>query len=176
MTTLTASSTITIGDGPTVSESTSLLVLPAAGAYEGPGRLVHPTFGTYDYERPPDAWTNMDGDALIPPVWASTKTLSGAANTLFVGTLRDVIVEEQWTQSVCCRIEHVRALLAMWMNPPDPSVAYVEWYPTYTSALGFKVVLLGLTLGGKDITLTSLSHQGYVRGPLVLRMRIAGRV
>lgn|SRR5574337_769162 len=176
MTTLTASSTIAIGDGPTVSASTSLVVLPLAGTNQGPGRLVHPTFGAYDYERPPDEWMNMDGDALIPPVWASTKTLSGAANTLFPGTLRDVIVEERWTQGVCCRIEHVRALLAMWMNPPDPSVTYVEWHPTYTSTLGFKVVLLGLTLGGKDITLTSLSHQGYVRGPLVLRMRIAGRV
>src|SRR5574340_1837596 len=87
MTTLTASSTIAIGDGPTVSASTSLVVLPLAGTNQGPGRLVHPTFGAYDYARPPDEWMNMDGDAMIPPVWASTKTLSGAANTLFPGTL-----------------------------------------------------------------------------------------
>lgn len=176
MTTLTASATLTIGDAATTTEATSLVVLPVAGTNEGPGRLVHPTFGAYDYERPPDAWTNLDGDVLIPPVWASTKTLDGAANTLFVGSLRDVIVEEQWNQSVCCSIEHVRALAAVWMNPPDPSVAYVEWYPSYSSAMGFKVVLLSLTLGGKDITLTSLVHGGWVRGPLVLRMRIAGRV
>src|SRR5574340_1052249 len=130
MTTLTASSTIAIGDGPTVSASTSLVVLPLAGTNQGPGRLVHPTFGAYDYERPPDEWMNMDGDALIP----------------------------------------------MWINPHVPSVPSVESPPPYTSTLGSQVVLLGLTLGGKDITLTSLSHQGYVRGPLVLRMRIAGRV
>ena len=128
MTTLTASATLTIGDASTVTESISLLVLPVAGSYEGTGRLVHPTFGTYDYERPPDEWTNLDGDALIAPIWASTKTLLGAANTLFAGNLRDVIVEERWTQPVCCLAAHLRALLPMWMNPPDPSVAYVEWY------------------------------------------------
>lgn len=176
MTTITSTATLTIGDAATVTESTSLLILPVAGASEGTGRLVHPTFGAYDYERPPDSWTNMLGDALISPVWASTKTLDGAQNTVFAGALRDVVIEEAWNQSVCCSIDHLQALLAIWMNPPDPSVAYVEWYPSYISSLGFKVVILGLTVGGKEITQTPLVHQGWVRGPLVLRMRIAGRV
>lgn len=176
MTILTSSATITVGDGATATDSVQITVLPVAGAQQGRGRLIHPSLGTYDYPTGPDEWTNIDGDVIIAPIWASTKTLVGSANTLFVGNLRDVTVEERWTQSVACRIEHVRALLAFWMNPPDPSVAYVEWYPSYTSALGYKVILLDLTLAGKAVTITSLSHQGWARGPLVLRMKIAGRV
>jgi hypothetical protein len=176
MTILTSSATIAVGDGATAVDSVQLTVLPAVSVSSGRGRLVHPSLGTYDYVRGPDEWTNIDGDAIIPPIWASTKTLLGSANTLFVGNLRDVTVEERWTQSVAAEIDHVRTLLAFWMNPPDPSLAYVEWYPTYTSNLGYKVILLSVTVGGKEITLSSLVHQGWVRGPIVLKMKIAGRV
>lgn len=178
MTTLTASATLTIGDAATTTDSTSLVVLPVAGANEGPGRLIHPnpSIGTYDYTRPPDESEGIRGDVIVPPVWASTKTLLGAANTLFVGNLRDAIIEERWTQSVACELSHLDMLIAMWTNPPDPSVGYIEWYPTYTSTLGFKVVILNLTAGSKGITTTPLRNQGWVRGPVVLRMRIAGRV
>ncbi len=138
--------------------------------------MIHPSLGTYDYIRGPDEWMNIDGDIIIPPVWSSSKTLLGAANTLFIGDVRDVIVEERWTQGVAGELQHMRALLAMWMNPPDPAVAYVEWWPNYTSAEGFNVIFLSMTLGGQGITISSLSKQGWVRGPLVLRMRIASRI
>lgn len=176
MTILTASSTFAIGAGSVVTESVPITVLPVPAGTSGRGRLVHPTLGTYDYVRGPDEWMNLDGDVLIAPIWATNKTLRGASNTLFQGDIRDVIVEERWTQPVCCELSQLRAILAMWMNPPDPSVTYVKWYPTYTSALGYNVVMLGLTLGGKEITLSSVMKQGWVKGPLVLRMRIAGRV
>lgn len=176
MTTLTSSATISVGGAATAVDSMQLTVLPAVGTASGRGRLVHPSLGTYDYIRGPDEWSNIDGDVIVAPIWASSKTLLGSANTLFVGNIRDVTVEERWTQSVAGELSLVRALLAFWMNPPDPSLAYVEWYPTYTSNLGFKVILLALTVGGKEISLSSLAHQGWVRGPIVLRMKIAGRV
>jgi hypothetical protein len=67
-------------------------------------------------------------------------------------------------------------LIAMWSNPPDPSAAYVQWWPSYTSNQGFNVVLLSLTLGGREITTHSLSHAGWERGPLTMRMRITARL
>jgi hypothetical protein len=154
-----------------------LTVLPVPVGATGRGRLIHPTFGTYDYPMPPDEWVNLRGDAIIAPIWASTKTLLGAANTLFVGDVRDVICEERWTQGIVYGgTAHADALIAMWSNPPDPSVAYVQWFPNYSSTQGFNVVLLGLTLGQKDITTSSLSHGGHDRGPLILRLRIASRI
>jgi hypothetical protein len=176
MATLTSSATLTIADAAVAVESIAVNVLPVAATSTGRGRLIHPSLGTYDYIRGPDEWQNIDGSPVIAPIWGSQKTLLGASNTLFSGDLRDVIVEERWTQSVAGEIAHFRMLLAMWTNPPDPAVAYVQWYPTYTSTQGFNVVMLGLTLGGREITITSLSHQGWVRGPLVLRMRITGQI
>ncbi len=176
MATLLSSATLPIADASVLTESISLVVLPAPTTQTGTGRLIHPTFGTYDYTRGPDQWTNMRGAAVIPPIWSSTKTLLGAANTLFAGDIRDVICEEAWVQPTACEVEHLDALLAMWANPPDPTVAYVQWYPNYTTELGFNVIMLDLTLGGKDITITSQVHNGWVRGPLRLRMRIISQI
>ena len=176
MTTLTSTATLVIANAAIAIDSISLTVLPVPATGTGRGRLVHPTFGSYDYERPPDEWEGIRGDAIISPIWASTKTLLGAANTLFVGDLRDVIVEERWTQSLVGSSSFVDALIAMWQNPPDPSVAYVQWFPNYCSAESFNVVLLGLTLGSKGITTATVSKQQRERGPMVLRMRICGRL
>lgn len=176
MSVITSSATLTIADAATAVDSLTITVIPAPVSSTGRGRLIHPSLGSFDYARPPDEWSNMRGDAIIPPVWASTKTLLGAANTLFAGDLRDVICEERWTQPVIASTDFADMLIAMWVNPPDPSVAYVEWWPNYTTDQGFRVVMLGLTLGGKDITTHSLSHGGYDRGPLVLRMRLVERL
>jgi hypothetical protein len=176
MSVLTSSATLAIADGAYEYESVIVTVLPAAMDGTGTGRLTHPSLGSYDYERPPDEWTNMRGDAVIAPIWATTKTLLGAANTLFAGDLRDVIVEERWTQSIVWKSSMVDMLLSMWTTPPDPTVAFVQWFPSYANDLGFNVVMIGMTLGGRDITTTSLSHGGYDRGPLTLRMRIVSRV
>src|SRR5438105_11089454 len=96
MTTLTSSATITIGDGSTVTEQASVVVIPAAGVGEGNGRLIHPTLGTYDYDMPPNQWVNLHGDVIVAPIWASEKTLSSVANTLWQGVIRDVVIEEHW--------------------------------------------------------------------------------
>jgi len=176
MTTLTSSATFTIGAAATVAETATALILPVAGAGTGRGRLIHPTLGTYDYVHAPDQWTNLDGDVIVSPIWANTKTLSGGSNTLWAGDIRDTVVEERWTGQLSASLAHLRLLLAFWQNPPDPAEAYVEWYPSYANALGYKVVLLAVEVGGQGVNLDFISRQGWVTSPIALRMKVAARV
>lgn len=181
MATLTSTSTFIVGDAAVAVETVTLPVILPAAAGSGAGRLVHPSLGTLDYERPPDECDGMRGDAIIAPIWSSTKTLLGASNTLFLGDLRDVQPEERWTQSLVGSSAFVDSMISFWMNPPDPSVAYVQWFPSYLNGLGFNVVMLDLSLGrGKGITATPLMWGSYSpgidRGPMTLRMRIISRL
>lgn len=179
MTTLTSSATLAVGDGSTATESITLVVLPAIGTGTGRGRLIHPSLGTYDYPRSPDEWSYIDTDVINPPIWSSTKTLKGASSTLFVSDIQDVLHEERWTQSLVDGVgalDFVRMMIAMWSTPPDPAVAYVQWFPNYASPLGFNVILEDLTIGSKQVTLTPLIKQGYVRGPMVLTLRVVSRI
>lgn len=175
MSTLTASTSFTVGASSTVVESVSVTILPAIAAGVGRGRLVHPTLGTYDYAQMPDQWTNVDGDIIISPIWASSKTLDGAANTLWQGNVRDVEVRESWTFAVS--IAQLRSILAMWQSPPDPDVGYVAWYPNYTNGLGFQVLMLEVTVGGQGVTLNYISRlHSFVIDDMALRMRIVARL
>ena len=176
MTILTSQSTFTVGEASTETVSASVTILAAPGAGAGKGRLVHPTLGTYDYPYAPNEWSNMDGDAIISPIWASAKTLDGAANSLFAGALRDVLVEERWTGELAMPLAMARMLASFWMSPPDPATGYVTWYPSYANALGFKVILLALDVNGQGYNLDYISRQGWVPSSVALRMRIAGRV
>lgn len=176
MTTLTSSATFSIGAAAVVTESASTLILPVASASQGRGRLIHPSLGTYDYQHAPDEWTNLDGDVLIAPIWASSKTLSGSSNTLWMGDIRDVTVEEHWTGQLSASLAHLRMLLAFWQNPPDPADAYVQWYPSYANTHGYNVLLLAVEVGGQAVTLNYISRQGWVAAPITLRMKIAGRI
>lgn len=175
MTVLSSENTFSIGDAATVQESVTLTVLPVASPGEGRGRLVHPTLGTYDYAYAPDEWEGIDQDALIAPVWAHARTLDGAANTLWPGHLKDVECAERWTSEISMPMDMLRMLLSMWMNPPAPT-SYVQWFPSYTSSLGFKVALLGVTSGGGVLTLDAISRQGWTAGVIEQRLRIIDRV
>ncbi|SFM12880.1 hypothetical protein [Nitrosomonas communis] len=176
MTILASQTTFTVGEASTEAVSVNITILPAIGAATGKGRLIHPTLGTYDYEYCPDEWSNIDGDAIITPIWTSSKTLNGTSNTLMMGNIRDVVVEERWTGGLSTSLEMVRILAAFWQNPPDPAIDYVKWYPNYVNANGYKVILTDLELNGQGLNFDFISRQGYVTGTLVLRMRIAGRV
>lgn len=183
MPTLTGSSTFSFGPAaPTVVETTvTVLALPIGGAPSGKGRLVHPTLGTLDYDYAPTNWTNIDSDVLIPPVWASSKTLQGAASTLWRGDVRDVTCIEHWDQDagdLRLPIGMLRVLIAFFSNPPDPASGYVQWHPTYTSDLVFKVAMVSLTVGGQGITLDSLAtKRGWAaRRDVELQLKILGRV
>jgi hypothetical protein len=175
MTTLTASTTFSIGASSTVVESVQTTVLPVIAGGTGRGRLVHPTLGTYDYAQMPDEWVNVDGDVLIAPIWSSARTLDGDANTLWQGDIRDVQVEERWTYAVSAA--HMRAIVAMWQNPPDPDDGYVSWYPNYTNGNGYNVILENVSVGGEGVKLNYVTKRyDFVIDDMVVRLRIVGRL
>lgn len=173
MTILTSSSTFSIGAGAVLTETTQITILPIAGAGEGRGRLVHPQLGTYDYAHAPDAWRNLVSDVVVPPIWANARTLSGAANTLWPGSIQDVEVMEEWNSPISMEAAFLNQLLTFWQNPAVPP-EYIEWWPSYQTDLGYKVIILGVTTGGQEITLDYIFRQGWVRGTTQLRMRIVG--
>lgn len=179
MPTLSNSATLTVGAGSPSSETLDIPILPAAGSHTGRGRLIHPTLGTLDYTQSPDEWQGIDTDILTPPVWASTKTLAGAANTLWRGQVRDGQAVERWTgqTGLSMPLPLLRALLAFWQNPVDPAAGYVQWWPNYTTALGYQVIITDVSVGsGQGVTLDYITRQGWVAAPVALSLRIAGRV
>jgi hypothetical protein len=182
MTTLTSSATFTIGAGSAIVESVAVTILPAIGSSTGKGRLIHPTLGTLDYGYAPDEWSNIDGDLIVPPIWSSAKTLQGAANALWQGNVRDVIVYECWIQDLNMPVAMLRQLLAFWQNPPDPDAGSpVQWWPNYASALGFNVAMLSVEVAGdgpgQGVVLDALvPRRGWVGGKVTNTMRILSRV
>jgi hypothetical protein len=179
MPTLTNSATLAIGAAVPAVEEVSIAVVPAASVATGNGRLVHPTLGTLDYTYAPNAWTNVDGDVIAAPVWASSKTLQGAANTLWTGDIRDVTVTERWTREaggIIMPVGMLRTLMLFWLNPPDPAAAWVLWYPTYTSDLSFKVLLTDLKVGGEGITLNTIAtRKDWVTEEVALSLKVVAR-
>lgn len=179
MTTLTASATITLTDGATVTESLPVPVLPPLPLSSGKGRLVHPTLGAYDYDLEPTQWTNMMGDAIIQPIWSSNLTLGGASSTVWQGTIKDVVCEERWTAQggLAMRVSQLSMLLAMYQSPPNPETEWVEWYPNYITDLGYKVLITDLNVGDSNgIALDGFVKGGYVAGKVTLKLRIIDRL
>lgn len=183
---LTNTATFAVGAASLEYVEVSVVVLPPAPSSEGKGRLVHPVLGTLDYAHPPTSWTNLDTDVIAPPVWSSAKTLIGSANTLWPGDLRDVTCVERWTTDrgqLRLLMGQFRTMLAMLLDPPDPATATVLWYPSYATALGYKVALVGLTVGGQGITLNWVSRateygyddEGISTGDVELTLKILGR-
>ena len=176
MPTLTNSSTFSIGAGSTAVEEVTLTVIPAASAPVGKGRLEHPTLGVLDYTYNPNAWTNIDGEVLAPPTWATSKTLSGSSNTLWRGDIRDVVCTERWTKEaggIVMPMGMLRTLLLFYLNPPDPASAWVVWRPRYTTEQAYRVLLTSLQVGGDGITLTPIAtNKDWVVDEVSLSLKI----
>lgn len=180
MATLTNTATLTIGAAEPEIEEVEVTVIAAPGSATGNGRLVHPTLGTLDYDNTPNEWTNIDGDVIPFPTWASAKTLKGAANTLWRADIRDVTISEKWTNEVSgglvMRMAMLRTLLAFFLNPPDPAAAWVLWYPTYTTDLSFKVLMTNLTVGGEGITLDTIATKlDWATREVALTLKVVAR-
>lgn len=177
---LTASSTFNVADSATVSAEAQTIIQPPVGyGTGGRGRLVHPTLGTYDYANTPDETVNVDGDVCFSPLWAHAMTLGGGQDTLWPGNLRDARVIERWHQGdVGAPIAHLRTLWAFLTNPPDPaSGAFVQWFPNYANARGYKVVLAEVRAGGEGYRIDRrLLSYGYAPAPVELELRIVGYV
>lgn len=181
MPTLTSSTFFTVANQPTAVESIQLQVVPAgSGAAGGYGRLVHPTLGTLDYTLPPHEWTNLDSDVLITPTWAASKTLTSTANTLWPGNLRDVVVSESWIPEagLSMPMPMLRLMMAFYLNPPDLAAGeYVEWYPTYSCNLGFKVILEGIDVDGNTLKMTpQTKYIDLIEFPITLKIRPVARI
>jgi hypothetical protein len=152
----------------------------------GNGRIIHPILGAFDYETKPDEWVNMDADAIVAPVWASSRTLTSAANVLWAGNLRDVVVEERWKAlgGLAMPITQFRMLLSIWTTPLDPDVGYVHWFPNYVTQLGFKVLPVGLSAGGQGITFDDVVNYkdedgepiGWMTAPVTLTLKMVERL
>ena len=178
--------TFDVNGGSAVVTSLPLVVLPSFPVEIGHGRIIHPEFGPFDYEHKPDKWVNIDGDVIIRPVWASTKTLGGAANVLWSGKLRDVVVKEKWEPigGLSMPITMARMLILLYTNPIDPDAGYVEWWPNYATTLGFKVIVVDLEIGDEGISFDDVINSkdgngnpdGWVTMPVTLTMKIVDRV
>lgn len=164
MATLTSSTDFTIAAQSAEVATIDLDVLPVAASGTGRGRLVHPTFGTFDYPYQPKEWSNMDGDAIVPPDWQTSKTLTAGQATLWRGNMKDVRCTESWTTpgGLSMPRDMLRMLLSIYQNPPNPEDDYLKWYPSYITDLGFNVVMTRLTVGGSNIKFSDTSLQGWI--------------
>jgi hypothetical protein len=176
MPTITNNTAFTIAAQSTAVVETDVEVIAAGVAGEGLGRLIHPTLGTFDYPYMPEQWTNMDGSAIIFPNWQSSKTLGSAQNTLWNGVLRDTECTEIWTApgGLAMPMDMLRILLNFFQNPPDPTTDYVQWWPSYITALGFDVVIKRMQVGSKEITFTDISLQGWIDQPVEITYQLIG--
>lgn len=183
---LSSEATYPIADAGTAIIEAPIFSLPAWPVQKGRGRIIHPMLGAYDYQVKPDEWVNIDSDILVPPVWASTRTMTGATNVLWKGYIRDVVVQEHWKAlgGLAMPIGMMRMLYMIWMNPLDPQIGYVEWYPNYISPLGFKVLPVALFAGGQgnfvfdDVVnyLDDRGPDGWVTQPVEFHLKIVDRV
>jgi hypothetical protein len=134
----------------------------------------------------PDEWVNIDAEAIIPPVWASSRTLTSAANVLWQGNLRDVVVEERWKSlgGLAMPITQLRMLLAIWTTPMDPDVGYVQWFPNYITSVGFRVLPINLTAGGQGIAFDDIVNYkdedgepiGWMTQPVTFQLKLVERL
>lgn len=183
--TLKSEATYPIADAATVIAEATLASLPAWPSKQGRGRIVHPLLGAYDYEAKPDEWVNIDADVIIPPVWASSRTMTGAINVLWKGHIRDVVVEERWNSlgGLAMPISQIRMLYMIWTNPLDPATGYVQWYPSYISPYGYYVIPVNLTVGGQGLTFDDVGNYEDINGPdgwvqhkVVLTLKLVDRM
>jgi len=161
-------------------------VFPAFPEESGRGRIVHPILGAFDYEVKPDEWVNIDADAVIPPVWSSSRTLTSAANVLWLGNIRDVVVEERWKAlgGLAMPITQLRMLMAIWTMPIDPDVGYVHWHPNYITSVAFKVLPVMLSAGGQGLTFDDIVNYkdefgdpiGWMTNPVTFQLKLVERI
>lgn len=163
-----------------------LEIFPSFPIESGYGRLVHPILGAFDYEVKPDEWVNIDAEAVVPPVWASSRTLTSAANVLWNGNIRDVVVEERWKAAggLAMPVTQLRMLLAIWTTPVDPDVGYVQWHPNYITPVVFKVLPVALQAGSGGVTFDDVVNYkdeegnpiGWMTSPVTFTMKLVERL
>jgi len=173
---ITNSTAFVIAAGSSATAEASVTVIPNAAPGEGAGRLIHPTLGTFDYAYMPEQWVNMDGNALIIPKWQNTQTLDSGQNTLWSGNIKDVECKEIWTApgGLAMPMSQLRVLISFFQNPPDPTVDYIQWWPSYVTGNGFDVVIKSMQVGSSGFTFSDVSLQGWIDLPVTMVYQIVG--
>jgi hypothetical protein len=104
---------------------------------------------------------------------------------LWNGHIRDVVVEERWKAlgGLAMPITQLRMLLAIWTNPIDPDVGYVQWYPNYISSVGFKVLPVNLSTGQGIVFDDIVNYKdpegnpiGWISAPVSFTMKLVERL
>lgn len=72
------------------------------------------------------------------------------------------------------KADQVRKFIMFWTDPPNPP-EYVVWEPNYVNALSYKVIITAVSCGGRsgiNLDYTLLQSDGFVKGPVEVKMRI----
>ena len=81
-------------------------------------------------------------------------------------------------------VTQMRMLLAIWTNPIDPDVGYVQWYPNYITQVAFKVLPLVLSAGGQGLVFDDVVNYldehddpiGWVTQPVTFQLKLVERL
>lgn len=152
---------ILAGD-PVVEDSTLTLVdAGSAGDPSALRTLTHPdgtTFPILTYNRNPDRTINFDQVPLYPPAAELVRTLGTTLPFVTQNHLDDVIVTEVWEANAnraSMEASLFRRIYELAVNPPaieDPEV-FIHWAPRDRTTTVYKVVIVGLRVGGQNFKL-----------------------
>ena len=146
-----------------------------------PRLLSYPTSALatpYLYALNPQQWRGLGANAWTAPLYQSQRTLAKTATVQFAGDMTDVEVLETWMgggNRIAMPLSMFAMLWDYFANPPDlASAGYVTYEPRDVSARKYKVLLLGLTVGGADgVQLDHLYKAGnWIHETVELRMRL----
>lgn len=142
----------------------SSLIIVDAGTTGTPGArrtLLHPTTATFPlvtYNRNPDRTINFDQVPLFPPAAEIVRTLGTTLAYITQNELDDVIVTEIWEAGggkASMEASMFRRLYELSVNPPplqDPEI-FIHWAPRDRTTKVYKVVIVGLRVGGQNFKL-----------------------
>lgn len=176
---ISATTTFDVIDSAIESATVTPTVMPPVGVGTGRGRLIHPTYGIYDYANTPNQVVNLLGALIYTPTVEAVRTLGGAQATFWARLLAGTVVTERWTMGdVGCSLPQATAFLTYWMDQQDVEDAlYTVWYPSYASdLLAYNVLIQAVRVGPQQVTsdlqLAELGTDGYVPGPVELQMLV----
>jgi hypothetical protein len=152
-----------------------------------PRELDHPLSGTFAspliYPINPQYWTNILDQALIKPLYASTRTLEKTATVQYGKDLTDVEVVETWMgggNRIAMSLSFFSSLWDMFAGDLDfVSQGFIQWSPRDLGNLKFKIIITDLTVGGQGgITVNHLARQGdgHIYESVQLKMRLIEQI
>jgi hypothetical protein len=185
------SATLSAANPTVVTASTKILAkkpikLNDAGGGT-PRELDHPSSGSFPaplvYDLNPQMWTGQLDQALEKPLYATTRTLEKTATVQYTKDITDIEVIETWMgggNRIAMSLSQFTCMYDYFNNPPDLRLdQFVLWRPRDLSEKVYKVVLIGLTVGGNEhLRFDRLAAQGdgWIHEEVQLTMKIIEEV